>query len=115
MAVKPFLQGGTILGVVGYCSPRIIETAGEPLTDQSDTPDGRGGEVRETLGFGEEHPGRLTRGNLSAPHVRGYLRAWRINLHRRCGMIWLRFYRTISLSGDTFAEYRYTNLHAVEQ
>jgi len=31
MAVKPFLQGGTILGVVGYCSPRIIETAGEPL------------------------------------------------------------------------------------
>jgi len=30
MAVKPFLQGGTILGVVGYCSPRIIETAGEP-------------------------------------------------------------------------------------
>jgi len=31
MAVKPFLQGGTILGVVGYCSPRIIETAGEPI------------------------------------------------------------------------------------
>jgi hypothetical protein len=31
MAVAPFLQGGTSLGVVGYRSLRIIETAGEPL------------------------------------------------------------------------------------
>jgi site-specific recombinase XerD len=36
MAVAPFLQGGTTLGGVGYCSPRITETAGEPESIESD-------------------------------------------------------------------------------
>jgi len=38
MAVVPFLQGGTSLGVIGYRSPRIIETAGEPVSDLNDSP-----------------------------------------------------------------------------
>lgn len=67
MAVAPFLQGGTSLGVVGYRSPRIIETAGEPF---------RGDILQCSLSQGMRRPvhGEVSATAIDAPLFVCYIR-----------------------------------------